>query len=314
MQAVILAAGKGTRLRPVTESRSKAMVPVLGRPLVARAMMPFVENGIRDFVVVISVDDTEIGPFFSEMDRFGVSVRCVVQRERLGMAHALGLAAPLITGSFVLSACDSLVDRCHVEELLAAGDGADAVLSLLDVGPESVSKSAVVEFDGPRIRRIIEKPPAEEAPSHTISLPHYVFSPRVLNLLSAVRPSPRGEYELQDAIQDLIDEGGDVVGVRAAERLQVSTPEDLLSLTLRMFAGDSAIHEVRSTDVGRGTRFGAPHLVEEGVVIGDGCTIGPEVYLENGCHVGDGAVIRRSVVLRGGRVGDGETVDDSLII
>ena len=121
MLAVILAAGKGTRLRPVTADRSKAMVPVLGRPLVERALLPFVENGVRDFVFVISPEDTEITRHFSEGTSLDINARFVFQDERLGMAHALKLAAPEVNGRFVVSACDSLLEASDVRKLLEAG-------------------------------------------------------------------------------------------------------------------------------------------------------------------------------------------------
>ncbi len=146
MQAVILAAGKGTRLLPITQARSKAMVPVLGRPLVELAAMPFVDNGIHDFIFVISRDDTEITDYFESRCALDIAPRFVIQEERLGMAHALGLAAPLIRGRFVVSACDSLIDSSHVRDLLDAAVGADAVLSLLEVEPELVTRSGVVEL------------------------------------------------------------------------------------------------------------------------------------------------------------------------
>ena len=127
MQAVVLAAGKGTRLRPVTANRSKAMVPVLGRPLVERALKPFVENGVRDFVFVVSPEDAEITRYFTECTSLDIAARFVTQEERLGTAHALGIAAPYLRGRFAVTACDSLVDASHVRDLLAKGDGADAV-------------------------------------------------------------------------------------------------------------------------------------------------------------------------------------------
>ena len=312
MQAVILAAGLGTRLRPVTESRSKAMVPVLGRPLVERAMMPFVENGVREFVLVVSPDDDQIRAHFDQTT-LDLSVQFVVQNERLGMAHALGTAVPLVRGRFALSSCDSLIDTSHVRELLAAVIGADAALSLLDVEPQLISRSAVVELDGNRVRRIVEKPSLETAPSHTVSLPHYVFSPKLLDHLSRVEPSPRGEYELQDAIQGLIDDGGNIIGVRTAERHQVSTPEDLLELTRRLFPDRRQAADIERALSGEGTTLIEPLSIEPEVVIGADCEIGPEVFLENGCRVGDGAVVRRSIVLRGGRVADGETVEDRVV-
>ena len=314
MQAVVLAAGMGTRLRPVTANRSKAMVPVLGRPLVERALLPFVENGVRDFVFVISPDDTEIRRHFSKRTELDITARFVIQEERLGTAHALGIAAPLLSGRIAVSACDSLVDGSHVRALLAEGDGPDAVLSLLDVEPDLVSRSAAVSLDGHAVRRIVEKPALEDAPSCTVSLPHYIFSPRLLDLLPRLEASSRGEYEIPDAIQGLIDGGCQVVGVQAEKRLQVSSPEDLLKLTRRMFSDGSEPRRIEPATVGRGTTLVEPLLVERGVVLGEGCEIGPEVFLESGCHIGRGAVIRRSIVLRGGRVDEGQTIEDQVVV
>jgi len=314
MQAVILAAGLGTRLHPVTATRSKAMVPVLGRPLVERALMPFVENGVCDFVFVISPDDTEITRHFTEFTSLDISARFVIQKDRLGTAHALGIAAPFLSGRFAVSACDSLVDESHVRALLGEGDGPDGVLSLLDVDPELVSRSAAVSLDGHTVRHIVEKPTQENAPSFTVSLPHYIFSPRLLDLLPRIEASPRGEYEIPDAIQGLIDAGRQVVGVHAEERLQVSSPEDLLKLTRQMFLDDSNLEPSDPAQVDQGHTFVEPLLVERGVVLGDGCEIGPEVFLESGCHIGRGAVVRRSIVLRGGRVDDGETIEDQVVV
>jgi bifunctional UDP-N-acetylglucosamine pyrophosphorylase/glucosamine-1-phosphate N-acetyltransferase len=314
MQAVVLAAGLGTRLRPVTANRSKAMVPVLGRPLVERALIPFLENGVRDFVFVISPDDTEITRHFTEHTSLDLTSRFVVQTERLGTAHALGIAAPFVSGRFAVTACDSLVDASHVRALLGEQDSSDAVLSLLDVEPELVSRSASVSLDGYAVRRIVEKPALEEAPSLTVSLPHYIFSPWLLDLLPGLEASSRGEFEIPDAIQELIDAGRQVVGVRAKERLQVSSSEDLLKLTRKMFSSDPEPTKIDLTALGSGITVVEPVRIERDVVVGDGSEIGPAVFLESGCLIGRGAVVRRSIVLRGGRVDDGETIEDQVVV
>jgi len=308
MQAVILAAGLGTRLQPVTRDRSKAMVPALGRPLVERAMMPYAANGISDFVLVVGADDEEIRRHFTHLSDLDVTTRFAVQEERLGMAHALAAAAELIEGQFVLSACDSLVSVEHVGEVLRAADSADAVLSLLDVELGLVARSASVELDGIRVRRIVEKPAAGDATSNTVSLPHYVFPRRLIDRLPGVGRSVRGEYEIQDAIQALIDDGGTVVGIRAAERRQVSTPEDLLALTRRLLHDEVEPMHIMPARVGAGTDLIGALRIEAGVEIGDHCEIGPDVYLESGSSVGNGAVVRESMVLRNARVRDGQRV------
>jgi bifunctional UDP-N-acetylglucosamine pyrophosphorylase/glucosamine-1-phosphate N-acetyltransferase len=304
----------GTRLRPITANRSKAMVPVLGRPLVERALIAFFDNGIRDFVFVISPDDSEIAEYFTERTPLDMTARFVVQEDRLGTAHALGMAAPFLSGRFAVTACDSLVDVQHIRMLLCGGEEADAVLSLLDVEPGLVSRSAAVKLDGHSVSRIVEKPAPGCEPSQTVSLPHYIFSPRLLDLLPGVEASPRGEYELADAIQGLIDAGRQVVGVRAEERLQVSSPEDLLNLTRRYFAQENKAREVDSTSVGACTKLVEPLRVEKGVMVGDDCELGPDVFLESGCQIGRGSVVRRSIVLRSGRVDDGETIEDQVVV
>ncbi len=314
MQAVVLAAGRGTRLRPITANRSKAMVPVLGRPLVERALMPFFDNGIRDFIFVVSPDDTEITEHFTGRTSLDMTARFVVQEDRLGTAHALRMAAPFLSGRFAVTACDSLVDIQHIRMLLSGGEEADAVLSILDVEPQLVSRSAAVKLDGHLVSRIVEKPAPGSEPSHTVSLPHYIFSPRLLDLLPGVEASPRGEYELADAIQGLIDAGRQVVGVRSEERFQVSSPEDLLILTRRYFAQDLTAREVDSASAEACTKLVEPLRVEKGVMVGDDCELGPDVFLESGCQIGRGATVRRSIVLRGGRVEDGETIEDQVVV
>ena len=170
-----------------------------------------------------------------------------------------------------------------------------------------------MEMDGDRVVRIVEKPSLDDAPSNTLSLPHYVFSARLLDLLPRVKASPRGEYEIQDAIQQLIDDGGTVIGVHAHERSQVSTMEDLLTLTRKLLSDQPELGRVDPSVARRASATIEPTRIDAGVELGEGCEIGPETYLESGCSIGDDAIIRRSVVLRDGRVGDGDVVEDSVV-
>lgn len=313
MQTVVLAAGLGTRLSPVTKDRSKAMAPVLGRPLVEIAIEPFISHGLDDLIVVVGPDDQEIRHRFARETSLEITVRFVVQEERLGMAHALAIAGPHLTGDFVLTACDSLIPRAHVSDLLKVHTEGSAVLSLMDVVPELVCRSAAVDLHGDKVRRIIEKPGPEESPSNTVSLPHYILPRRLIDLLSDLEPSPRGEIELQSAIQRLIDTGGRVVGVRTGSRFQVSKPEDLLRLNLELLQSVDQGGGVAPETVDRSTVLRQPVRVEEGVTLGRDCEIGPNAYLEGGCVVGDGTIIRGSVVLRGVSIPDHRLIDGEIL-
>lgn len=313
MQIVVLAAGRGTRLRPVTEHRSKAMAPVLGRPLVELALAPWVAHGLTDAIFVVGPDDGEIQAAFGSGNSLGVPTRFVVQEERRGMAHALSVAAPLLRGDFCLTACDSLVPRDHAAELLAAHEDGIGVLSLMDVPEELVSQSAAVDLDGTLVRRIVEKPNRGDGPSDTVSLPHYVLPRRLLDVLPDLEPSERGEIELQDGIQRLIDEGTQVLGVRTLSRRQVSTPNDLLRLNLDELAKGGEAEIVHASESAAESDLIGPVRIDRGVVVGRRCVIGPNVYLERGCVVGNGAVVKDSVILRGAVVAEGQRVLGELL-
>ncbi|NBD36191.1 MAG: NTP transferase domain-containing protein [Chloroflexi bacterium] len=315
IQAVILAAGKGSRLYPITETRSKGMAPILGRPIIERVMRRLTRHDIDDFILVVSPDDREIVQHFSRTDIPG-QIRFVYQRERLGMAHALRCAAPLIEGDFVLAACDNLVPARDVGRLLARwqeDEQFNALLTLMPVEPERLGSVGIVERDGPWITHIIEKPAPGEAPSNISSVPLYIFSPQILDDLDETPLSPRGEYELQDAIQRLIDEAGRVSGIMIEQRATVTNADDLLAMNLEFLARDHQSPLMTPLEVGAGTRLIMPLYIEAETTIGIDCTIGPNVVIEHGCRIGDGATIRDALLLRGARVPAGATVVNRVV-
>lgn len=317
MQGVILAAGKGSRLHPITLKRSKAMLPILGRPMVERVMETICENGVRDFVLVVSSDDRDIVQHFEEECGLDVNVRFVVQRERKGMADALRQAARYIEGDFVLSACDNLTSVEHVRALLEcyrAHPGAGGILSVMPIAEEEIGRTGIVAIENGRVQRIVEKPSREEAPSNIASLPLYIFSPGILDLLPGVKLSRRGEYELQDAIQALIEQDGGVYPVFIEKRLTVTGPADLLAINRHyLVAGQDDTPQLAPFTVGTNTHLITPLRIEEGTIIGRDSIIGPRVYIERGCRIGDGVGLRDAVVLRGAEIPDGASIANEVV-
>ena len=316
MQGVILAAGKGSRLQPITLTRSKAMLPILGKPIVERVMEHLAVNGVKDFILVVSPDDLHITRYFRRESELQVEVRFVYQPKRLGMADALRWAAPLITDDFILSACDNLVSAEHVGRMVAAWQESphpNGLLTLMPVKPEGSGSTGIVEMAGPWIKRIIEKPRPEEAPSDISSLPLYCFSRRILDYLPEVSPSPRGEYELQDAIQMLIDRDGRVGGVMCEGRLTLTSPADLLAINRQYLMSGDSQPQLAPFTVGPNTQLITPLRIERGTTIGANCVIGPNVYVERDCRIGEGVTIRNAVLLREAMVSDGATVVDQVV-
>lgn len=323
MQGVILAAGKGTRLQPVTPARTKAMAPVAGKPIVARVLDLFLQNGIRDILLLISPDDPDIRPHVEAQLQTGqlpddVAIQFVVQQERLGMAHALTLLTPFIHGDFLMSACDNLVPAAHVAALLETHRtaGANGVLSLMEIDIAESATTGIVEWDedGQWIRRIVEKPQPADAPSNIASLPLYLFSHKLLDYLPQVGPSARGEYELQDAIQLLIADAGGVTGVLTPQRWQLTNIADLLELNRYFLATEPASAQLLTSTIGHNVKLIPPLRIDPGTVIGENCVIGPNVYLEADCHIGAGTTLSNVIGLRGAIVAATSGMVDTVLM
>ncbi len=287
------------------------MLPILGKPVVERVMETIQANGVEDFILVVSQDDRDIVKYFNEESELEVNITFVVQEERLGMANALQCAAPFIHQDFVLSACDNLAPVKHVAELIErqrTDEAIHATLSLTRIDPSSVSRTGIVELVDGRITRIVEKPHPEEAPSNIASLPLYVFTPHILEYLPQVPLSPRGEYELQDTIQMLIEAGRGVQGVFVESRLTLTGPDDLLVINRHYLLNGYDRPQLAPFTVGNNTHLITPLRIEQGTVIGEGCVIGPRVYIERDCHIGSNVTIKDAVVLRESAIEDGAIV------
>ena len=324
MLAVILAAGRGTRLRPLTDKRSKPMMPIAGKPMVERVLDMLAQGGVERYVVVARPDDRALIEHLNQSIRAD-QIRLAYQERQLGMAHAVECAAPLIreakASTFLLASCDNLYPNEHTSALIKClhQDDLDAALTLMWIPRERASATGIVVLDKhDRVTKIIEKPkpdqiPRYDEPDKALTAPSlYALSTRVLDYLPHVPTSPRGEREFPDALRLLIEDGGAVSGHAVQKRMTLTCPMDLLAINRHILRHNPACAAVEAA-LPKQTAIIPPVRIEVGVDLGDGCHIGPEVYLESGCHIGAGAVVHRAVVLRGATVQAGSTVEDTVV-
>jgi NDP-sugar pyrophosphorylase family protein len=317
VQAVILAAGRGTRLAPITNSRSKGMLPILGKPILERILDGLIAYGLKDFILVVSPEDYDIKEYFVKISSADIKIRFVEQFQRMGTADALKLAARHITGDFVLSACDSLVPAGEIGKLISTWSGhsnIQGLLSLERIPLQDTVKTGIVTMDGDLVTGIIEKPAPEEAPSNISSTPLYVFSARILEYLSRVPLSTRGEYELQNAVQMMIDDGHTVRGLFLRDRLTLTYAGDLLAINMHFLEKQGEINQVFTQNIGSSTDLIEPLYIEAGVNIGSKCEIGPGVYIESGAFIGNNVKLQKVVVLRGTFVPAGDEIKNLLVV
>jgi glucose-1-phosphate thymidylyltransferase len=205
MRGLILAGGKGTRLRPLTYTSAKQLVPVANKPVLFYGIEAVRAAGITDVGIVVGDTREEIRSAVGDGSKFGVRVTYIEQDAPRGLAHAVLIAEPFLRGEpFVMYLGDNLIAAgitSLVEEFRRSGCNCQILLARVP-NPEQFG---VAEIDGERVVRLVEKPPRPRSDLALVGV--YMFDDAVFDAVKAIRPSERGELEITDAIQWLVDHG-----------------------------------------------------------------------------------------------------------
>ena len=236
MRAIIMAAGKGERLRPFTEWVPKTLLPIGGRPIIEILLTNLRQAGISQAVIIYGHLGETLLRFLGDGSRYGMELFFREQTERLGTAHAVMQAADLISAqddAVMVVAGDTAFGFDHIAGLMQfhRTSEADVSLSLKRLPVERLSASSSVAMDAAgRITRIVEKPAPGTAPSDIACAPLYIFPPSLADYLTRVDLSVRNEYELPDVITMMIDDGLKVMGKVEPAAPNLTSQRDLLNL------------------------------------------------------------------------------------
>ncbi|MDM7934714.1 MAG: sugar phosphate nucleotidyltransferase, partial [Methanothrix sp.] len=323
LKAVILAAGEGRRCRPLTQTRSKVMLPVGNRPLLEHVVLALASNGIRDLCLVVGYQKERVMDHFEDGLDFGVNITYIEQEEMLGTAHALRQAEPYVDEEFIVVNGDNLLDETAVRELVAA-EGKNVILAAMR---RHTGEYGVLVVEQDRVRAIIEKPGRPCA--GIINTGAYRLSPLIFEHLPGTPLSERGSYELTETVSQMISEGEEFVPVITkgiwADAIFAWDLLNANALALGM-------KEARvSGEVEEGARIRGPVEVGEGslirsgcylvgpVSIGEDCDIGPNVTIlpstsvEDSVRIASHTEIRNCIVMGDSRIGSGSALSDTVV-
>nr|WP_303715301.1 bifunctional sugar-1-phosphate nucleotidylyltransferase/acetyltransferase [Methanoculleus marisnigri] len=281
MQAVILAAGEGSRLRPLTRSKPKAMLPVANRPIIEYVIDALLENGIRDIVVVVGYRKEDV---IRHLNRLDAPIQVVVQERQLGTADALRAAESEITDDFLVLPGDNYI---NAESIARIKKEQNAMLVAEHPNP---SNFGVVVIRNGLVREVIEKP--EDAPTFTVSTGVYSFTPDVFSFLRTT--------EIPDALAAMIASGRRIRAIPADDWQDAIYPWDLLKLNSRMLKGitpeiagtvDASVIRRGTVHIGTGTTVGPNTVIYGPVTIGSNCNIGPNCVIMPDVSIGDRVVL-----------------------
>ena len=321
MKAIILAAGEGSRMRPLTYTRPKVMLPIANKPILEHLLVEASQAGIREFIFIVGYCDEQVRGYFGKGEKWGVNIVYCNQRKQLGTADALNMAAGLVDGNFLVMNGDIIVNQKDIKTLAGKSGNTLSVIEVSDT-----TDFGMVELSKDRVVRIYEK--VKNPPSRTANAGLYLFTPEIFSAISMTSKSPRGEYEITDSLQLMIDKGHHVSYQKIDYWLDLSYPWHLLTANESLLAGiesqnlgeveeNVVIKEVVS--IGKNTVVRSGSYIVGPVIIGQNCEIGPNCYIRpyttigDSCHIGNAVEVKSSIIMRGSKIPHHNYVGDSII-
>jgi len=302
MQTVVLAAGEGTRLRPLTATRPKPMLPVAGRPMLEHVLDAAVAGGASRLILVVGYHEEAVREHVGEAYH-DVPVEYAVQESQDGTADAVRTARPLLEEEpFVVLAGDNLYDAGSIAELY---ESAPAICAYHVDDPRPYG---VFELDGEHVVGVVEKP--ADPPSNLVNVSAYAFPAAAIEWLD-VPESERGEYELTDVLARLF-EAGDVRAVECERWLDVGRAWELLEANeWKLGEQERALHG----HVHENAEVTGDVVVEEGATVRSGAVIEGPALVQAGASVGPNAYVRGATVVGpNAKVGHAVEVKNSLFM
>jgi bifunctional UDP-N-acetylglucosamine pyrophosphorylase/glucosamine-1-phosphate N-acetyltransferase len=320
MECVILAAGEGKRMRPLTATRPKVMIPLANRPMADHLVCAVRDAGITDFVFVVGYREQEVRQYFGDGSDLGVSIRYVTQRHQRGTADALRAAEDQVSDFFLLLNGDMIIRSQDI-----AGIIRHKVPCMGIFHSDHPEDFGVVTLEGENVTGLQEK--SDQPRSDLINAGVYFLSDEIFTTLKSVEASSRGEYELTDALAGMITESR-LTGYLLSFWLDVGYPWDLLDANAAFLQEltpvsegiiEEDVHLSGMVSTGSGTVIKSGTYIEGPCIIGEDCRIGPHAYIRGAtaigarCHIGHSTEIKNSVIMEDTKIPHFNYVGDSVI-
>jgi len=331
MKAVVLAAGEGVRLLPITSNRPKHMIRIGGKPILEHCLDALKACGIREVLIVTHYMSHVIREHFGDGSSRGLTLQYVEQPRILGTGNAVSLVKPHVDEAFALVYGDLLFTSTALEQVLEAYTRQKPSVTMAVVPVDTPESYGIVEVaNGLKVQRVVEKPPQEKAPSNLANAGLYVLSTEIFESLKQTSMSVRGEWEITDALTALAASGGTVLAaaIPKDEWMDIGRPWDLLEANRWVLQRmrhevygtiENGAHLIGNVTVASTARVRSGAYVEGPVYIDEGSDIGPNCYIRpctsigRNVRIGNACEIKNSLIMDWTHVGHLSYVGDSVL-
>ena len=317
--ALILAAGKGTRMWPLTENNPKPLLPIGGLPIIERQIYELKKVGVKNIHILIGYQMKDISDKLKNGNKYKVNINYITQEEQKGTGHAVGLANGVINDRFYCINGDMVINAENLKNL----NQDEKNLAMMVTEVEDCSNFGVVESQNDYLISIVEKGMKGKG---TINAGSYIFDNRIFEAIDGINKSIRGEYELTDALQSIAE------SIRTVNHngfwKDIGSPWDLITANENYMEDiNEEIQGIIEENVtikgklylGKKSIIKAGTYIEGPVWIGEDCVIGPNAYLRKGTtlcgnnKVGASSEVKNSILMKGAKAPHHNYVGDSII-
>ena len=301
MQTIILAAGEGKRVKPLTLSMSKAMIPIANKPTI-EWIIKAVEKFSDEIILVVRKNQTDIINYFSKNKK----ITFAYQQKQLGTAHAIQQCEKYVEGNFFVFNGDVLSTKSEISNLMKKKPKAPLMCGFKVNDPR---EHGVLTLEGTHITEINEKP--EKPKSNMINAGIYLFNEKIFEAIEKTKMSLRGEYEITDSIKILIE--------KEKVRCHELKKWEHVGLLWNLLEANKMILEEYGSMIGKGVKIRPGAHIEKPVAIGDGSILGPNCFIRKysaigkNCKVGNAVEIKNSIIMDNSFVSHLSYVGDSVI-
>jgi len=325
MKGLILSGGHGTRLRPITYSQQKQLIPVANKPILFYAIEDVIEAGVKDIGVIVGPNKEQVMETVTNAN-FGAEISFIEQEAPLGLAHAVLISEEFLRDeSFVMYLGDNILKH-GIIKYIEHFRQSDVDASILLTPVDNPSQFGVAELNGNgSVIKLIEKP--KEPTSNLALVGIYMFKPIIFDAIKRIKPSWRGELEITDALQRLIEDGFKIDSeIVHGWWKDTGKPEDILHANRLVL--DDLTHEIKEKEnvkgeirgkvsIDTGTKVNESSVIKGPALIGTGCVIkdsyvGPYTSIGNNCRIINSEV-EDSVVMDGAMLLNAGNIVDSMI-